>query len=544
MTPRFAKKFGSKSINWLIILPNMAICSCAHPAGSRRVVLQVFCLPSSFHGSGCSNALRATPMNLRSGLKGHLRKLAFGPLRNATVIAIGATVALSVVVGFLAGGVLGTLIGILGPVLGSTLSVVAARALIFYLHRDCFDVWALPGDGSEEFKENRSAEEEFVAAYLLKKLPAAFRYRFVMGLLADRVTKPSSRFPPFIALTGLDDPEGTVAKMYLSFLAERRKHPELDNEYLFEDERYAKAVETTEPEKPRDPVPVNPFASAVAVLLGAGNTEERTLVELLDHWHKVLSVDMSRDFALIERGGIGGIVEEDIHPALGFMAALALAWLHAKRKVDAGSPMPSEVGFPEPLPVTHHLPDPGVPTELLKDPEIIIPPDTWGARPGEPPEGGGLFGAQAVPPKRDEPPPPELKPSDQKQLFLDQTVDVTEADSDVDTGIDLEMEDELEIEASGEIWAGVWATGNNGPNGWDNIEYDTKFPLHGVPDAHPYALIGKLGAGTYFFVGTRFRYTHFDSPQRLYLRTNDDTPNNGSKREAGKAFTCHIKVWR
>ena len=106
---------------------------------------------------------------------------------------------------------------------------------------------------------------------------------------------------------------------------------------------------------------------------------------------------------------------------------------------------------------------------------------------------------------------------------------------DVDTGIDVGPGDQVSIEATGEIWAGVCLTGKNGPAGWNNIDNDAKFPL---PGFRPYALIGKLGQnGSYFYIGSEATFTNPGDRRRLYLRTNDDMPGNGTG-----AFQVHIKV--
>lgn len=112
---------------------------------------------------------------------------------------------------------------------------------------------------------------------------------------------------------------------------------------------------------------------------------------------------------------------------------------------------------------------------------------------------------------------------------------VPESSFDVDTGLEIQPLDYLVFNATGLIWAGVWFTGQNGPNGWNNIDLDPKFPLIG---SHPYALIGRL-AGRYFYVGSGFSMFYRGQASRLYLRTNDDTPGNG----AG-AFSCEIQQFR
>jgi hypothetical protein len=127
-------------------------------------------------------------------------------------------------------------------------------------------------------------------------------------------------------------------------------------------------------------------------------------------------------------------------------------------------------------------------------------------------------------------------------LLYDKWITIKESDVDVYTGIILKNGDEYEfVEAKGSIWAGVWFTGSNGPKGWDDVDYDTKFPLHGGLDsknAHPFCLLGKLN--NYFFIGERRpreRYLYFRDCA-LYLRINDDSPGNGSGQ-----FRCHVKVW-
>ena len=103
---------------------------------------------------------------------------------------------------------------------------------------------------------------------------------------------------------------------------------------------------------------------------------------------------------------------------------------------------------------------------------------------------------------------------------------------DVDTGIDVEPGDLINFEASGSIWAG--------PNGFGSP--DPKYPL---PSAAGFSLIGRVGAaGSYFFIGDGTqnglpRAFPFPTGGRLFLRTNDDTPGNGSG-----AFSVKITVDR
>jgi hypothetical protein len=97
---------------------------------------------------------------------------------------------------------------------------------------------------------------------------------------------------------------------------------------------------------------------------------------------------------------------------------------------------------------------------------------------------------------------------------------------DVDTGIDIEPGDRLTYLVTGSIWAGFCAIGDTDPNGYGSP--DPKYPLPSEPG---FSLIGRVGNGPYFFIGdgqqphTR---TDFQTTGRLFLRTNDDIPGNGS----------------
>ena len=125
-------------------------------------------------------------------------------------------------------------------------------------------------------------------------------------------------------------------------------------------------------------------------------------------------------------------------------------------------------------------------------------------------------------------------------VLADQTIDVPEKSSGVDTGIDISPGNFLEFQAGGSIWAGVWFTGENGPAGWNTVDTNPKFPLHTGLNAYPYSLIGRLGQdGEYFYIGKGLRRTMFtgSSPKRIFLRTNDDSPGNGSK-----SFSCRVLV--
>lgn len=117
------------------------------------------------------------------------------------------------------------------------------------------------------------------------------------------------------------------------------------------------------------------------------------------------------------------------------------------------------------------------------------------------------------------------------------TISVREDQRDVDTGLDIRPEDRVTINGSGFIWAGIWFTGENGPDGWPGWnQTEANAPLQGVP---PYALIAKVGQQDYFMVGRFFNGHPAEKAGRLFLRINDHDPGNGSG-----LFTAKIQVFR
>jgi hypothetical protein len=121
------------------------------------------------------------------------------------------------------------------------------------------------------------------------------------------------------------------------------------------------------------------------------------------------------------------------------------------------------------------------------------------------------------------------------RLLAHRQVQVNEGDWDVNTHIDVRRGDTLILHAWGSIWAGVWFTGTNGPEGWIWRDNNPKFPL---PGAHPFQLLGKLDTG-YFEVGTYARLDENPDQGQLFLRINDDVPGNGDG-----AFQCQVSVYR
>jgi hypothetical protein len=87
----------------------------------------------------------------------------------------------------------------------------------------------------------------------------------------------------------------------------------------------------------------------------------------------------------------------------------------------------------------------------------------------------------------------------------------------------------LRVEPYGDhIWAGVWFTGTNGPDGWSGTSASSSYPLPGAPR---YSLIARIGNNPFQNVGSGARSFTNDKPgyiQRVRFRVNDDAPGNGN----------------
>lgn len=128
-----------------------------------------------------------------------------------------------------------------------------------------------------------------------------------------------------------------------------------------------------------------------------------------------------------------------------------------------------------------------------------------------------------------------VTPAHAAGVVCQDTIEVAESAWDVNTGCAMQDGDRVEISASGSIWAGVWFTGNNGPQGWSNIANDSKFPMR---TARAYSLLAKVN-GYYRYVGVGTNFTYTGSGSTLFLRINDDSPGNGNG-----AFVVDVKVIR
>src|SRR5829696_3437684 len=113
---------------------------------------------------------------------------------------------------------------------------------------------------------------------------------------------------------------------------------------------------------------------------------------------------------------------------------------------------------------------------------------------------------------------------------------INEFDTSVDSGIDLGPNEFLTITGTGMINAGVFLGGDNGPEGWNSIETNPTFPL---PGTRPFSLLGSLDSQLFYIGKSTATTERVLSPKRLFLRTNDNVPGNGSG-----AFNAFIQVWK
>ncbi|MGA7179734.1 MAG: DUF3892 domain-containing protein [Thiobacillaceae bacterium] len=421
--------------------------------------------------------------------------------------------------------------GIPAALLGAALpleSVPMARTYAIYQARGCFDV-----------RDDSAAAEVAVAFLLMENVAPNLRFMgwmFGSSLSGGKGGAYAATFPPYIGLSALDDPDTTVRDAYLGWLAERRNHPNLEPDDF--------------------PLAEGCFASAVAILLGAGAAEEANLKKLLDQrWNELTNNDAAKGAKFNSDMPVVDVLNQDkewdhteevMQPAMDFQIGLALAWLHAKRRADAGNPV-TTAGFPTLPSNTLGWLTPAVPPNVLAKaqtvpPGLALPVEAIQGTPTPTvySYGAELFDSEEPPLKPDVPAP--TLPPEPVTLAIDKTITVNQSDGDVDTGIVLNDGDEYEISATGSIWAADYLHGNNGPNGWENdISWDATWPLFGALDpvnAHPNCLLGRLGG--YFFIGEyrpRERFLYHESCP-LWLRINSKSPGGGNG-----SFQVRIRVW-
>lgn len=94
----------------------------------------------------------------------------------------------------------------------------------------------------------------------------------------------------------------------------------------------------------------------------------------------------------------------------------------------------------------------------------------------------------------------------------------------VATGIDVQPGDTFSFSAAGSIWAGVLATGCNGPAGWVGWSPDSGSPIGSYA---PFSLIARIGNSGWLGVGSGASFSNVSWTGTVELGTNDNVPGNG-----------------
>lgn len=265
------------------------------------------------------------------------------------------------VLGFLLAGIITAVGGIL-TFIGLVSGDAIPKALVLLLNQELFDVRAWPGPAPGGEPAHNSEQSAFALAYLVQQLPAQVRFTATMSSMAVGIGKYDQNFPPFIALSALNDTDQTVRDNYLIWL-------------------YAQRATGSEGAN------TDAFASAIALLLGGLPDEQEVLTGLIAR----MAANYDRSWDPVGNAGNGpagsgnagnsdaaAIVDVQVdfpcdpainhYPAettytvpglsfqgldvttppttLDFMAALALAWYYSQTQASAGNPVPPSSGFP------------------------------------------------------------------------------------------------------------------------------------------------------------------------------------------------------
>jgi hypothetical protein len=351
-----------------------------------------------------------SPHAAQTNFEGALRNAGLWPLfaEAFTVASIGGPLVaplLSALLLPLAAGSGELLSGIIAAVggAGTFISLIGGsailKALALFAGKEAFDVYGWPGSKAA-FPASNGQQQEVVVAYLLLQLPSQLRFTGWMTGAGVAGSGYAQNFPPFIGLMGVGDADPTISAAYRGWLTARRAK----NDPAPGDD----AQDDLSPSG-------DAFASAVAVLLGAGQPERQKLVTLL--WQLAAEFDD-------KRAGHLGIfdetdnpystattyVTEPVRPALNFIAALALAWHFSRSQAAAGSPVAASAGFPAPPPAGFAMPAATVPAAVIDGsygsaPAQVIPLSALPPVPAPPPAEVDLFAAGA-PRKPANPPAP------------------------------------------------------------------------------------------------------------------------------------------
>jgi hypothetical protein len=335
-------------------------------------------------------------------------------------------------------------------------------------------------------------------------------------------------FHGWLGLTGLDDPDPTMRDTFAAWFLLRQAQP-YDKEPKGQGSRMI-------------------FTAGVrALLLSDGNSEsllvtrlEQAIVELFRGCYFDPQLPLKDSQTEVCWFGFRDYVANPNTPysPLDFMAGLALAFWHAKRKTV------STPRFPQPLAADRFgaWPRATVP-EYCKSvfADMKIPLESIQGTPDPVAEADGypLFNLPLV--ERNASPSPQHSWTQANRQVCDFVINVHAMDAgDVPTGVTLHPGCEIQIDASGSIWSGGVFDPSNDPDGLDRLINDPTWPLHTAidPVAKAFCLVGRLNG--YFRIGkslARTAWVYYES-RPLFLRINDGQPGDGNGQ-----FDVRIQVW-
>ena len=347
------------------------------------------------------------------------------------------------------------------------------------------------------------AGTELALAHILRQVDPVDRLRlYFLGYASGVVSTTGFAvgFVPYLGLCALGDDDATTRATYREMLALR----ELRNVTGWggftrigdlRQSAFGAAVAlllTADPVVPADDITVADMERALIAELSAFRAG-------IANWDLRLPVPTERD---TDHGAAGQDRTEIADPAVEYLAALALAWLHARRRTDAGKPLVD--GFPT-------APSPA---DLAFDPPLDV---------------------------RSKPPVPAATPAHPANPLAERvTIGVGPLDGVVDTGITVHTLDDVTITATGSINAGLVFSGPSGPDGWDLMTDSSTYLLAG-DHVRRYGLVGRMGQfGAYFPIGAQLprKRWYWEIPERLHLAVNTDDHQRGSGR-----FTVEVIRW-
>ena len=474
-------------------------------------------------------AVTGTSFAARTDFTGAMTRAGYWPLMAGGVVAaqaLGWTLAAALAgLGPVAATLGLTVAGLEAALAGQIISPgTAMAALAVSWMPECFDV---------------NEVGEVAAALLFRDMPnKAGLYR---GLALAQARLAPSRawsagFHPWIGLTGLLDADPTVRDTYLAWYTERQAHPELETDGIG-----SRLL----------------FATSVAALLSNAPAHEASLLARLDHAIVAYYRDSYFHPQLVTWRDPAGELREyawnspDYSP-VDFLAATAVAFWHARRRADAGTPVTTP-GFPAPLSAASFArwPTASVPVDCLSAFQGFRAPNGEVTAEGVPieaiqgtrepvrgPAGCALFAEPTVA-RHAAPAPPAWDVAD--RLMCDVTLPIAATEpGDLATGVTVFPGHEIEIQASGLLWWGGIFDPENGPEGLLGPVHDASWPLHtGLdPSAQPHSLLGRLNG--YFRIGPalpRTRWVYHDA-RPLFLRLNHLAPGPGHGH-----FDVRVRVW-